>query len=327
LPLGNRTLFVAGCWGSLRCWLNCFLPMPRELMPLVFELGIFGVVAFLLWLLVHRKLKKFRESRRKPFTRTLFRSPGEGCLEKIEQISDEYWEHFVAIFLAAAILVGAAMGLFLPELKGPLPASITGIAFLAWIIYKARAAEKAIRNLDHYRLGLEGERQTAQALQPLLGEGYELFHDLEFKGADGKAFNIDHVLLGPNGVVAIETKARSKEADGKGSEAATARYDGKRVAFPKGDETRCLEQALANARFLSRELTGYTGEKVFVRAAVSIPGWLVIQTASEVNPFVGNPEVLRGWARNAGPAVLGQAQRNRIRSFLAKTAEVGGQGK
>ncbi len=52
--------------------------------------------------------------------------------------------------------------------------------------------------------GEHGERHVADVLENLRSYGYRPVHDIV---ADG--FNIDHVLVGPGGVFAIETKYRS----------------------------------------------------------------------------------------------------------------------
>jgi len=57
-----------------------------------------------------------------------------------------------------------------------------------------------------YREGLDSESWTAKALNGLRNQGWHVFHDLEFQG-----WNIDHVLIGPEGVIAIETKLRNEE--------------------------------------------------------------------------------------------------------------------
>ncbi len=57
------------------------------------------------------------------------------------------------------------------------------------------------RNLNR---GEVGERKVAEALDELRGLGYAPFHDLRREG-----YNIDHVVVGPAGVFAIETKFRS----------------------------------------------------------------------------------------------------------------------
>ncbi|MEO7368630.1 MAG: nuclease-related domain-containing protein [Gemmatimonadaceae bacterium] len=52
--------------------------------------------------------------------------------------------------------------------------------------------------------GERGELKVAEALEELRPAGYRAFHDIVRDG-----FNIDHVLVGPAGVFAIETKFRS----------------------------------------------------------------------------------------------------------------------
>lgn len=56
------------------------------------------------------------------------------------------------------------------------------------------------------REGLEAESWTASVLNRLRNDGWFVLHDLEFE-----RFNIDHVLVGPKGVVAVETKLRNQD--------------------------------------------------------------------------------------------------------------------
>jgi hypothetical protein len=51
--------------------------------------------------------------------------------------------------------------------------------------------------------GAAGERATARALQGVEEEGYTVLHDVRLRG---RRWNLDHVLLGPAGVVIVETK-------------------------------------------------------------------------------------------------------------------------
>jgi hypothetical protein len=55
--------------------------------------------------------------------------------------------------------------------------------------------------------GAVGERATADAIRPLLKEGWEVWHDIP----DGRG-NIDHLLAGPAGVFLLETKFPSGQA-------------------------------------------------------------------------------------------------------------------
>ena len=51
--------------------------------------------------------------------------------------------------------------------------------------------------------GERGELAVAEVLDNLRGLGYGVFHDLRRDG-----FNIDHIVVGPGGVFAVETKFR-----------------------------------------------------------------------------------------------------------------------
>lgn len=292
--------------------------MPSAIVPLLVQLLVVAILASLFWILVVRVIAKERAKHKSPFTRNLLRAPGESCSKKLAELDDLFWESNAQLFSLFAFVSGLALGLLTPALKSPLAMITFGGLAIAAAILKMGQIRKAIRARDNFRLGQEGEKHTAQALLPLLGQGYEMYHDIEFKDSTGKTFNLDHVLIGPAGVVVVETKARSKASDAKGTGAAAVRYDGKQIRFPTGLETAALDQVLANAKRLSRELTAHTGESVYVRAAVSLPGWFVTQTAKEVNPVVHNPEMLRSWIERLPVATMSVGQRNRIRGYLAR---------
>lgn len=56
-------------------------------------------------------------------------------------------------------------------------------------------------HIERWRLGAEGERQTANALRPLTRRGWTLVNDVQTERG-----NIDHILVGPPGVFLLETK-------------------------------------------------------------------------------------------------------------------------
>ncbi|MGD0494508.1 MAG: nuclease-related domain-containing protein [Candidatus Bathyarchaeia archaeon] len=63
-----------------------------------------------------------------------------------------------------------------------------------------------LRMYRSYRLGVEGEEKVTSLLQRSLDDYYFLVNDVVYSDSWGKKRNIDHVLLGPNAVFAIETK-------------------------------------------------------------------------------------------------------------------------
>jgi len=63
-----------------------------------------------------------------------------------------------------------------------------------------------LRMYQSNRLGVEGEKEVTSLLHRSLNDYYFLVNDVVYADNWGKKRNIDHVLLGPNAVFAIETK-------------------------------------------------------------------------------------------------------------------------
>jgi hypothetical protein len=63
-----------------------------------------------------------------------------------------------------------------------------------------------LRIYRSYRLGVQGEEKVTSLLQHSFNDHYFLVNDVVYSDRWGKKRNIDHVLLGPNAVFAIETK-------------------------------------------------------------------------------------------------------------------------
>lgn len=59
------------------------------------------------------------------------------------------------------------------------------------------------RKAGRWAAGAAGERATARALDGVEREGYTVLHDVHL---EGRRWNLDHVLLGPAGVVLVESK-------------------------------------------------------------------------------------------------------------------------
>jgi hypothetical protein len=66
-----------------------------------------------------------------------------------------------------------------------------------------------------WRRGAKGERRTARLLAPLEDRGWAILHDLAMPGSPA---NIDHLVIGPGGVLVIDSKhyRRQLRLDGYG---------------------------------------------------------------------------------------------------------------
>jgi hypothetical protein len=141
-------------------------------------------------------------------------------------------------------------------------------------------------------LGFAGERAVAEELNQLMLDGCRVFHDLPMEPYG----NIDHVLVTPTGIYAVETKARRKRKAPPGKRDYEVAFDGKALQFPCAVDLRSLEQARQQADRLRMFLSNAVGEPVKVGAILTLPGWLVTSRA-KVDIKVLNP-------RQIGAAVL-----------------------
>ena len=139
------------------------------------------------------------------------------------------------------------------------------------------------------RLGFEAEIYVGQELNKLMLQNCQVFHDFPA----GK-FNIDHIVISPTGVFAIETKGRAKIKNEKSNESWKLSYDGKVLKFPTWTETEPINQATRQATWLSNWLTKAVGENVPVKPILAFPGWYIQRTAANGIPVYNgkNPSFL-----------------------------------
>jgi hypothetical protein len=228
--------------------------------------------------------RKIRAEREEPFSELPLRPAGESLRIKIEDLGDE---QSVLIFaMAMAPMLGLAI--IQSFAHGPYRAHGVPIAFLVIILWTLLSYRKLIpltRKLWQTRLGFDGERAVGEELTQLLAKGYHVFHDLPFEG-----FNIDHVIVGPSGVYAVETKTRRKPKENGKKAGHKVEFDGTSLTFEKiGRDAKAAAQAKANAQSLSKWLSGETGERIFVRGIVTIPGWWV-DDSTQYPMWVLNPK-------------------------------------
>lgn len=117
----------------------------------------------------------------------------------------------------------------------------------------------------------------------------QVFHD-----ADTSAGIVDHVLLGQNGLYAINVIA--KRARGGGS----VRLTGNTLQFSTSDDESIVDIA-AKARRLEKEFSELLGHKVRVRSVIAAPGWEIAEQTNEDHLLVNerNIGMLRGWKDNS----------------------------
>ena len=258
------------------------LKLLASIAPPIAIVGIVYVV-----LAIYQKYKTKKKTR-SPFTDdSLLRLPGHSLFLKIQKLSVTIDTQLAELFICTIIIVNS-MVLSISEQGLKEAAGIVIIFLLLLITFFCWQIFKLVKNINYrnqLRLGYEGELVTAQELMKLMPEGNYVYHDFQ---AD--KFNIDHIVVGPAGVFAIETKAKSKKISGDNKKDAKATYNGQVISFPDFNDRQYLEQAKRQAKWLSKWLESSTGEAIAVSPVVSLPGWFVERKVSYDGMYVINPK-------------------------------------
>jgi len=240
--------------------------MLSGLIPAFIVLLFIFVPVGIAWVMRYRQ----RQRRRSPLSQHLLRSPGQSLRSELD---DRMWD--LAGYLMALPLI--PLMLYAMQLRQALDAGgalkISGVLVVAGLMafgFVFFQTIKTMRKVWKLRLGYEAELAMGQELDQLMRQGAVVFHDVPAAG-----FNIDHVLVAPNGVFAIETKGRSKPNRNRGAEDAKVIYDGSGLSFPGWVENKPLEQARRQAVWLSKWLTNAVGDEVTARPVLALPGWFV----------------------------------------------------
>ncbi len=238
------------------------------LIPTFILLGTGLLPGFIAIFLYKQQTKK----RKSPLNNELLRSPGETLREKCDEISDILLDKVVLLFFTPVFgysglisnyaFTGASIGTTFSVI---LIAITVGIC-----IWQGKKMYDLIIQRNKLRLGYDCEVAVGQGLAQLAKYGFNIFHDFPAT----KDFNIDHIAVGPQGVFAVETKGRAKFSKTE-NENWKLRFDGEKLIFPEWTETRPVEQARRQAKWLSQWIDQKIDERVHVIPVLSIPGWFI----------------------------------------------------
>jgi hypothetical protein len=246
-------------------------------------LGVMGIVLLTLRL-IRSHLKK-KSCPRLPKGNILC-DPGESQLAQIDDLEADIRVCTFALILIPILIFAAHISY---SHFGRQPESWERLAIsyafaLVSMGYFLRRLASSTDQKRFARLAYEGKVAAGQALHLLEENGYQIFH--EFPGDN---FCIDHLAIGPTGIMAMKTKApsiaRSHGRDGE----PVVRYDGRMLHFPKFSDFETIDQVKAQAEWLSQWLSAGVGEDVCARAMVVVPGWSVKRTSADGIPVV-NPK-------------------------------------
>lgn len=254
-------------------------PFVAELIPLIFVFIPGGIIYVLvkIWEWQSKNAK-----RKNPLTSDLLRSPGEALREQIFDLRLDVFADLVLLMLSPLLIFAMYLSL---ELYSAHNLSLMKFFYFFMALsstgYLIRRIQRNKNNIQFLNLGLDAELAVGQELNYLMREGYWVYHDFP---AD--EFNIDHVLVGPAGVFAVETKGRAKPLKIDGSAEREVIYDGESLHFPHKQEQKPIKQAETQAKWLSKWLTSAVGEPVSVTPVLALPGWFIKQTQRKGIPVI-----------------------------------------
>jgi hypothetical protein len=256
-------------------------------LPIILLMCSFGILIVFLKLYQHS-----RKGRRSPLTTQLLRSPGESLRRQIDDISIDVASYIFGSFL----LVPFSFYYFSISQKATASVAtriITALGLLViagWYFYKLW---QVLKERNKLRLGLDCETAVGQELNQLMLHGCRVYHYFP-----AEKFNIDHVVISPKGVLAVETKGRSKPNKKGGPSDATVVFDGNGLKFPHRFEKSPIDQAKRQAKWLSTWLSSAVGEPVSVQPVLALPGWFIQRERPADILIVNgkNPAMLLKWA-------------------------------
>jgi hypothetical protein len=195
---------------------------------------------------------------------------------------------------------------------------MAGESARAVALKKRAIAERLLRDADAYERGAVGEEATARALAALPGLEWRLFHDVRWPGR--RFANIDHVVVGPQGIFVIDTKAWTGHLDVR---AGVLRQNGhRRMKTVAG-----AASAAAAVRELLPELDPETVKPVLCFARVQpVFGWvddlMLCSTENVVTLLTSRPKLLSEAEVGAMAELLAQSLHSATALVPRVTAKV-----
>jgi hypothetical protein len=240
---------------------------------LSFALAVSFAIAFKLW--------SRAQARRSPLKdRKVGHLPGQQLLSRISHHDEEVLTSLNLMLVALPIMfmAWATTRIDWDQVRWGSAEWLFVLGATLMFTWGARGYVRHHRERSQSRDGWVAEQVTGIQLNRLVSTDCLVLHDLP---ADG--FNIDHVVIAPRGVYAVETKSFRKprnatERNDDPSHRVT--YDGSALRFPDFVTKHPIEQASRQAEWLRRLLRSENGLDVPVIPAVSLPGWFIERTDS-----------------------------------------------
>lgn len=244
------------------------------------------VTAFIV--LLFRVLRAARRRRSPLHGKQIGHVPGQQLLDRIDDADRESTSGYDVMIMALPMLftVWASMRIDWQTVTFGVAEAIFVFGWLLMFAYGFWQYRRHALKKAQARDGLVAERVTGMQLNRLVANGCTVLHDLPCGD-----FNIDHVVIAPRGVYAIETKSFRKPKAGSTADPNKVLFDGALLKFSDFSTKAPIEQARRQAKFLSTLIRESLGDPVAVVPAVSLPGWFIEKTADgkSADVFVFTP--------------------------------------
>lgn len=227
-------------------------------LPIAIAIPIYLIIPFLLY------NKRQHNKRKDPFNEfDIPRPAGHSLNAKLLDLSFDIGSQLVLVIALSALIV---LVIAIDNINSITTWAIN-LGFTCALIYTGWKLTKLQKTMQNYRDGLNAELIVGQSLTKLLPHNFYVYHDIPATN-----FNVDHVVVSPNGVYAIETKSRRKLIENEGHK---VRIENNKLEFKSWTETKPIEQAKSIAIWLSEHLTGSVGEQIKVQPILALPGYFI----------------------------------------------------
>jgi len=268
-----------------------------------------GVIHLVLLLIESRKKKKKRQAQ---LGGESLRGPGQSLLIRLDNINGDIHGCYVYLFVIplAVIVAHLFISHILDTPETWLRFAVSAVIVVGYTFGFVGRLLVLRTKRNACRHAYDGEVAVAKELNRLMDEGYHVYHDFP-----AEQFHIDHIVIGPTGVMAVETKTRSKSSSRNRDLEPVVTYDGRMLHFPKFSDYEIIEKARHHAAWLSGWISSAVGEDIAARAMVALPGWSVKRTSADGIPVV-NPSQIETLFKHLKPRPLTERQLTSIVSEI-----------
>jgi Nuclease-related domain len=252
--------------------------------------------------------------RRAPASEKLLRPPGESLRKQAEALDHQIADQILWLlgFPALLLIIYFAARQSAPSAFAIAWRIILGVTLGAYALM-ALGLVRRRKWHQRLRLGYRGERAVGEELNRLMLDGCRVFHDVPLSNS----LNLDHVVVGPSGVYAIETKTLTRQKSGSEQPDHEVVYDGICLQFPNAYDSKSPKQACDQAERLAQILSADLHESVKVKPILTLPGWWVT-CKGEGEVAVMNPKMIRSTIVTDDAPVLSPELINEITRHLDK---------